>query len=227
MQTSLTILTFPGTTPLSSTIFPKSYNLFKNSSGFFISFNDAFHSTDFGFLFLSISIASAQCPAIKYIAAANTSGTPPGGFANDLAVTKSPFLIPYNDLLASSTKGIAAAKSFSVDSFLAKTSVLIFPHFSASILALSFSFSTFSFSTPTIAANFSASFFFFSASTPLTLTIFSISSTYSAVSLNLIRPFSYRSFPSSKFFLFFSSIEVYNLISSKNDFGVVQIYLFS
>lgn len=190
---SFTILTLLGTTWFSSTILPKSYNLFNNSSGFFISFKADFHSKDFGFLFLSISIASGQCPAINNIAAAKTSGTPPGGLVNDLAVTKSFFWIPYKDFLASSTKGIAAAKSFSVDSFLAVTSSLIYWHLDASMLALSFSASTFSFSVPTIAANFSASFFFFSASTPLTLTIFSISSTYSAVSLNLIRPFSYLS----------------------------------
>jgi len=101
------------------------------------------------------------------------------------------------------------------------TSFLIYAHLAASILALSFSASTFSFSTPTIAANFSASFFFFSASTPLTLTIFSISSTYSAVYLSLIKPFSYLSLASSNVFLFSYNIEMYNLINSRKDLGVV------
>lgn len=57
--------------------------------------------------------------------AAKTSGTPPGGFANDLAVTKSFFWIPCKDFFASSTNGIAANRSASVDSFLYVTSNLI------------------------------------------------------------------------------------------------------
>jgi len=39
-----------------------------------------------GFLFLSISIASGKNPANKKTVAANTSGTPGGGLAHDLAV---------------------------------------------------------------------------------------------------------------------------------------------
>lgn len=44
-----------------------------------------FHDTSLGFLFLSTSTAS-KYPANKYIQAAKTSGTPPGGVENDLAV---------------------------------------------------------------------------------------------------------------------------------------------
>jgi len=79
---------------LSSTILPKSYKRYTNSSGDFIILTDAFHSTDLGFLFLSTSIISFQCPAIRKATHANTSGTPVGGLANDLAVEKSFFYIP-------------------------------------------------------------------------------------------------------------------------------------
>jgi len=61
-------------------------NLFKNSSGDFIIFNEDFQLTSLGFLDLSTSIPSGKNPANKYMQAANTSGTPPGGLAQDLAV---------------------------------------------------------------------------------------------------------------------------------------------
>ncbi len=117
--------TFAATTKLSSTNLPKSYKRVTNSSGFFIIFTAAFHSKDLGFLFLSTSIFSFQCPAIKSIQEANTSGTPAGGLVNDLAIVKSFFWIPCKDSLAYSIKGTAALRSASVDSFLAVTSVLI------------------------------------------------------------------------------------------------------
>jgi len=64
----------------------KPINFCINSSGFFIIFKDDFHSTFFGFLFLSTSIASFQNPANKNYVAANTSGTPEGGLDQLLAV---------------------------------------------------------------------------------------------------------------------------------------------
>ena len=62
-----------------------SNNLFKKSSGFFINFKAFFQSTALGFFLASTSIASGKNPANKYIVAENTSGTPGGGFAQDLA----------------------------------------------------------------------------------------------------------------------------------------------
>jgi hypothetical protein len=67
--------------------------------------------------------------------AANTSGIPEGGVAKDFTVWKSFLEILFNDSLAFSTKGMAASRSFSVDSFLAWTSFLITAHLSASTLA--------------------------------------------------------------------------------------------
>lgn len=128
---------------------------------------------------------------------------------------------------ASATRGAAASRSLWVEVFFSSTSTLITAHFSASILAMAFSFSTISFSFPTIAANESASSFLASASIYFSLTSTSIMATCSSVSLNLIRPFSYLSIlaRSSPFFL--SSMEVNRLISSRKDFGVVQAYLLS
>jgi hypothetical protein len=77
----------------------------RNSSGDFISFNALFQSTAFGFLFLSISMASGKNPASKYMVAEKTSGTPGGGFAQDLAYWKSVFLIELRAALAYSTRG--------------------------------------------------------------------------------------------------------------------------
>lgn len=107
----------------------KPSNFVKNSSGDFIIFKAAFQSTAFGFLVLSISIASGKNPANKYIVAANTSGTPAGGFAHDFAVLKSSFLIESKAYLAYSIKGSAALKSASVDVFFSSTSYLITAHF--------------------------------------------------------------------------------------------------
>jgi hypothetical protein len=61
--------------------------------------------------------------------AANTSGTPGGGFAQDLAVRKSSFLIESRAYLAYSIRGSAAFKSASVEVFFSSTSYLIIAHF--------------------------------------------------------------------------------------------------
>jgi hypothetical protein len=125
------------------------------------------------------------------------------------------------DARASATRGAAASRSFCVEVFFSSTSTLMTAHFSASILATAFSFSTISFSFPTISAKESASSFLASASIYFSLTSTSITATYSSVSLSLIRPFSYLSIlaKSSPFFL--SNIEVNKLISSRKDLGVV------
>jgi len=79
--------------------------------GSFISFWAAFQSKAFGFLFLSESI-SLKKPDNNQIVAENTSGTPPGGFANDLAIWKSFFSIEFSAYSACLTRG-PAASSFS------------------------------------------------------------------------------------------------------------------
>lgn len=65
--------------------------------------------------------------------AAKTSGTPPGGLDQDLAVLKSSFLMESSADLAYSTNGIAASRSFIVDCFYASTLTLMTAHLSASI----------------------------------------------------------------------------------------------
>lgn len=61
----LTICTLVEGTKFWSTVSLKESSLFKNSSGFFISFKQFFQSTALGFLFLSISMASGKKPASK------------------------------------------------------------------------------------------------------------------------------------------------------------------
>ena len=100
-------------------------------------------------------------------------------------------------------------------------------HFSASMLARAFSFSTFLFSFPTISAKASASFFLTSASIYFSFTSISMTATFSSVSLNFTRPYSYLSIFVSKSLLFFCNIFVNRLISSKKDLGVVYAYLLS
>lgn len=158
---------------------------------------------------------------------ANTSGTPAGGEAQDLAVVKSFLLIVSREERASATRGAAASRSLYVEVFFSSTSTLMTAHLFASTLAMAFSFSTISFSFPTISANESASSFLASASICFSLTSISIDETYSSVSFSLTRPFSYLSILliSSPFFL--SSILTNRLISSRNDFGVVYAYLLS
>lgn len=59
-----------------------------------MSFWAAFQSDCLGFLFLSASI-SLKNPDNNHIVAPKTSGTPPGGLANDLATWKSFFSIEF------------------------------------------------------------------------------------------------------------------------------------
>jgi len=126
------------------------------SSGFFIIFKHDFHSADFGFLFLSTSIVSFQCPAIKYITEPKTASNPNGGEAKDLIYWKSCFLIVLRAAKAYSTKGPAASKAACVEVFFYSTSLFILAQFSYSIVALAFSTSTIAFSAPTISAKASA-----------------------------------------------------------------------
>ncbi len=98
--------------------------------GSFISFWAAFQSNALGFLFLSASIYLKK-PESNQIVAPNTSGTPPGGLANDLAVWKSFFSIEFRAASAFATKGPAASNLASVVVFLDSTSALITPHLSA------------------------------------------------------------------------------------------------
>ena len=76
--------------------------------GSFINFWAAFQSACLGFLFLSASI-SLKKPDNNQIVAPKTSGTPPGGFANDLATWKSFFSIEFKASSACLTKGPAAS----------------------------------------------------------------------------------------------------------------------
>jgi hypothetical protein len=108
-----------------------------------------------------------------------------------------------------------------VDVFFSSTSILITAHFSASTLAIAFSFSTLLFSFPTISANASASDFLASASICFSFTSISMTATFSSVSLSFIRPVSYLSILPSKSLLLFYNIFENKFISSKNDFGVV------
>lgn len=125
----LTIDTIAGFTQFASIISLKSNNLFLNSSGLPIRRRHDFQSTDFGFLFLSTSITSFQNPVNKYVAAANTSGIPGGGFVNDLTIQKS-FLFTFsNAFLAYSAIGSAASRSAYVDAYFSETSVFITAHF--------------------------------------------------------------------------------------------------
>ena len=88
--------------------------------------------------------------------AENTSGTPAGGFENDLATWKSFLSIESKASSACLTRGPAASSFSSVIAFFSSTSFLITAHFSASTSALLFYISTFSFSIFTLAANLSA-----------------------------------------------------------------------
>lgn len=134
--------------------------------------------------------------------AEKTSGTPAGGFAKDLAIWKSFFSMEFKAYSACLTSGPAASSFSSVMVFLDSTSFLMTEHLPSSTSAFSFSISTFSFSILTLAANLSAYCFLISASICLTFTSSSMIATCSAVSLSLIRPFSYRSLFLSRLSLF-------------------------
>ena len=153
--------------------------------------------------------------------AEKTSGTPPGGFANDLAIWKSFLSIEFKASSACLTKGPAASNFYSVKAFFSSTSFLITAHLSASTSALLFSIDTLSFSILTLAANLSAYVFFISASTPLTFTYSSIMATCYAVYFNLIKPVSYLYLALKRSLLFCANILLNNFINSKNDLGVV------
>lgn len=63
---------------------------------------------------------------------------PVGGFLSDLASPKSFLFKVFNAASACSTRGSAAAKSFSQEACFSETSILIAVHFSSSIYSSNF-----------------------------------------------------------------------------------------
>lgn len=89
MKSFLTVATLPGGTSPAFTIYLNPNRQAINAFGSFINFWADFHVQSFGFFeFLSKSI-SLKNEDSSHIVAENTSGTPVGGFANDLATWKS------------------------------------------------------------------------------------------------------------------------------------------
>jgi hypothetical protein len=110
-------------------------NLFKKSIGLPIILTHDFQSELFGFFLASTSMTSFQKPAKMYIVAANTSGTPTGGFVNFLAKSKSYFFKLLRAASAFCTNGTAASKSAWVLVFFSSTSFLMVAQLLASMVA--------------------------------------------------------------------------------------------
>lgn len=109
-----------------------------NAVGSFMSFWAAFQSNCLGFFVFGSESISLKKPDSNQMVAEKTSGTPPGGLANDLATWKSFFSIEFKASSACLTNGPAASSLCSVIAFFDYTSFLITAHFCASTSALLF-----------------------------------------------------------------------------------------
>jgi len=127
----LTSATLAGGISFELTIYLNPNKATMNAFGSFISFWAAFQSKALGFLVFGSESISLKNPDNSQIVAENTSGTPPGGLANDLATWKSFFSIEFKAYSACLTKGPAASNFYSVIVFFDYTSFLITPHLSA------------------------------------------------------------------------------------------------
>mmetsp|Transcript_24996 Transcript_24996/g.41820 ORF Transcript_24996/g.41820 Transcript_24996/m.41820 type:complete len:219 (+) Transcript_24996:3084-3740(+) len=149
------------------------------------------------------------------------SSTPAGGFLRDLASPRSFLLSVSRAASAACTRGSAAARSASTDTCLAATAVATAALLSASMVAASFSMAALAFSSPTFSAKASADTTFSSTSMAFTLACSTSTSTSRCVFSILSRPFCKRSTPLLMRSRAACRMFLYNLISSRNVFGVV------
>ena len=167
----------------------------------------AFQDVSFGRPFLSVAMSLAP-PAFasRTKIDANTSSTPPGGFAIPLHSPSSFLSSVSRAASASFTAGSAFARSASADSWIAPASLAITSHLSPSSFAAAACASTMAFSLPTTSAIPSAVSFFSATSTLFTFNSSSMTATDSAVSSSLVNPVSKRFIAASVSARLFSSI---------------------
>mmetsp|Transcript_14445 Transcript_14445/g.43964 ORF Transcript_14445/g.43964 Transcript_14445/m.43964 type:complete len:238 (+) Transcript_14445:1277-1990(+) len=156
-----------------------------------------------------------------YVTAAVTPRTSFGGVDSDLSSVRAALLRRLSASAAAASAGSAASRSFSHWALKSDTSDWISATFSASIAAFADSSSAILDSLPTSTSSASTSTFLFSTTTDSSCSWTCMSATCADDSLSLMRPDSSLFWSMSSVARLSASCDLYSIISSRKDLGVV------